>query len=178
MEKDGIEEVLIMEGDYTANWTPTKAGIYNIKYIVKDSYGLTASNEIQYLIGSDTTAYILYNNNAWDKAYIHYQVGNGMWTEVPGVKMLDCDVEGYPWIYLVDLGKECGTVCFNNGNGSWDSKNGSNYPVGVGTYGIKNGVQKNLEEVDTESQVTVYYNTGWSQPYIHYCLENGTWTSI
>lgn len=139
VEKDGEEEELTMNGDYSANWTPTEAGIYTIKYIVEDSYGMSASKEIQYMIGSDTSAYILYNNNSWNNAYIHYKVGNGAWTEVPGVQMLKCDSEGYSWVYLIDLKKQSGTVCFNNGNGSWDSNGGKNYTItaGVNSFGGK-----------------------------------------
>lgn len=86
------------------------------------------------------------------------------------------DKDGYTWKYVIDLkNAKDATICFNNGNNAWDSKNGSNYSVTAGVYGIKNGVQNNLGEVVTDKVVTVYYNTGWSQPYILYCLEKGSW---
>ena len=139
VEKDGEEEELAMIGNYGASWTPTEAGVYTIKYIVEGAYGMSASKEIQYMIGSDTSAYILYNNNSWNNAYIHYRVGNGAWTEAPGVQMLTCDSEGYSWVYVIDLKKQSGTVCFNNGNGSWDSNGGKNYTItaGVNSFGGK-----------------------------------------
>ncbi|MCR5608725.1 MAG: hypothetical protein K6G26_06645, partial [Lachnospiraceae bacterium] len=30
-------------------------------------------------------------------------------------------------------------VCFNDGKGNWDSRNGQNYTFGVGTYYYSNG---------------------------------------
>lgn len=86
------------------------------------------------------------------------------------------DKDGYTWKYVIDLkNAKDATICFNNGKNVWDSRNGSNYSVQAGVYGIKNGVQNNLREVVTDKVLTVYYNTGWNQPYILYCLEKGSW---
>lgn len=82
---------------------------------------------------------VYYKNTKFSRAYIHYGV-NGEWTKTPGVKMSRSDNSSYKWMYTIDLGDATeATVCFNNGNKVWDSKNGSNYKIGVGTYGIKNG---------------------------------------
>ena len=82
------------------------------------------------------TVKVYYKNSSWSNAYVHYKV-NGTWTSVPGVKMKASDRSGYTWMYTIDLGDTTSaTLCFNNGNGSWDSKNGSNYTVGTGVYGI------------------------------------------
>ena len=96
---------------------------------------------------------------------------------------------GY-WSYTIDLGKETGaTVCFNNGSGSWDSNNGSNYPVGVGAYLVTSGVGVSRMDSTATPTVTptqgnkavVYYkrsaSTSWSNAYIHYKVNNGKWTT-
>ena len=81
---------------------------------------------------------IYYNNPDWSIAYIHYKIGNGSWTDVPGIKMSNSDRIGYQWKYTIDLGnEENAEVCFNNGNGNWDSKNATNYVMYAGIYGIK-----------------------------------------
>lgn len=146
VEKDGEEETLIMSDSYTAKWTPIEGGIYTIKYTVTDGYGLTASKEIQYPIGTDTTAYILYKNSSWNRAYIHYKVGSGTWTTAPGVKMSNTDVEGYSWIYLIDVGSKTAVAAFNNGNNTWDNNSEKNYTITAGVNSI-GGTSKKLSSV-------------------------------
>ncbi|MCR5609838.1 MAG: hypothetical protein K6G26_12325 [Lachnospiraceae bacterium] len=47
---------------------------------------------------------------------------------------------GKYYAITIDLGSaKQATVCFNNGSGSWDSKNGANYTVGTGDYKVVNG---------------------------------------
>ena len=54
--------------------------------------------------------------------------------------MTSSNRNGYKWMYTIDLGTQSGAqVCFNNGNNWWDSRNGANYYVTAGTYGISNG---------------------------------------
>lgn len=137
----------------------------------------------------------LYYNSGWTNAYVHYKV-NGTWTTLPGEKMqATTEYEGYTYKYVIDLGNEASaTVCFNNGNGSWDSKNGANYTVMAGWYGISNGAVKKLEPLviispdrpivtvtptpAPENTVTVYYNnSNWSKAFIHYKLD-GVWTTV
>ena len=82
---------------------------------------------------------VYYKNSSWSQANIHYQV-NGTWTSVPGVKMSESDNSDYTWMYVIDLGDTTSAyVCFNNGKGSWDSKNSSNYYISGSAVGIKNG---------------------------------------
>ena len=67
---------------------------------------------------------------------------------MPGVAMeKNTDGNGYEWKYVIPVGDgEKATVCFNNGNGSWDSKNGANYTVTkAGVYAVKNGQIINLQ---------------------------------
>lgn len=81
---------------------------------------------------NQTTIYYRGYNNP----NIHYKIGNGSWTAVPGVKMeSNLDVDGYYYSITIDLGNEENlTACFNDGNGNWDSNNGNNYNFGVGKY--------------------------------------------
>ena len=78
----------------------------------------------------------------YSSPYIHYQVGDGNWTTVPGKAMTpDTTVDGYTHTYTIDLGtSDYANVCFNDGNNNWDSKNGQNYKFKKGTYTFKNGV--------------------------------------
>lgn len=83
-------------------------------------------------------------STSWTNAYIHYKV-NGVWTKAPGVKMTK--ISAGKWKYTIDLGNTTSaTFCFNNGSGSWDNNNGSNYTVGTGSYEVKeNKVSKVTE---------------------------------
>lgn len=143
-----------------------------------------------------TTTTIYYKG--YDTPYIHYKIGNGQWTSVPGVQMQKCDeLTGYTHKITVDLGTATMlTVCFNNGNGSWDSRNGANYTFNVGTYTYSNGVIKNIAVVSptvkpivtvtptctptvtpiSKNTATIYYK-GYNTPYIHYKVGDGNWTS-
>ena len=149
----------------------------------------------------------IYYNTGWETPYIHYKVGSGSWTTVPGVKMTATSEQtGYTHKYVLttDLDAENMTVCFNNGNGSWDSKNGNNYVLSFknGTvFGVSNGSISTLvtattspsatptvtetpvatttpTETPIENTVTIYYSTGWSSPYIHYTKGNNQWTAV
>lgn len=73
--------------------------------------------------------------------YIHYQAGNGKWTDVPGCAMTATnELNGYTHKYTINLGEaEYAYVCFNDGNGNWDSNNGNNYRFDAGTYTYSNG---------------------------------------
>ena len=134
--KDGKATDLVMSGNYKASWTPEEAGIYTIRYSITDGYGLTATKEIQYPIGSDNTAYVLYNKSSWSKAYIHYQLDPkaDKWTTAPGVQMSACNVPGYSWMYLIELNSATETrkVVFNNGNNTWDNNSEKNYTIKAG----------------------------------------------
>ena len=93
---------------------------------------------------------IYYSNSNFDDANIHYKDGSGKWTTTPGMQMNISDAQdGYAWKYVINIGSASSvTVCFNNGNGTWDSNNSDNYIISKpGCYGIKNGVITELEEV-------------------------------
>ncbi len=99
---------------------------------------------------ADSKTVIYYDNSNWSSANIHYKVGNGKWTSVPGVRMYESSKEGYGFRYTIELGDSDNvTFCFNDGNGNWDSRYGANYTAGAGTYGVKNGnVTRLADDID------------------------------
>lgn len=79
--------------------------------------------------------------NGYVNPYIHYQIGDGEWTDIPGVRMEEStEMEGYAYKAVINLGDSISaTVCFNDGNGTWDNNNGNNYTFGAGYYTYSNG---------------------------------------
>ena len=50
------------------------------------------------------------------------------------------EMPGYTHKITIDLGTATTlTACFNNGSGTWDSKNGANYTFNAGKYTYSNG---------------------------------------
>ncbi len=133
---------------YSRTWTPTETGNYTIEYYVRDGHDQEATATLDFTVVDDNTTTLYYNNDSWSQAYVHYKVNGGEWTSVPGVRMEDTtEQSGYRWKFDFDLGDADGvTVCFNDGNGNWDSRNAQNYYIGTGVYGIKNGSVNNLSE--------------------------------
>ncbi|HEX3075995.1 MAG TPA: carbohydrate binding domain-containing protein [Lachnospiraceae bacterium] len=127
--------------------------------------------------GSSITVYY---NTGWTTANMHYQIGTGAWTSVPGVAMSNSNVSGYK-VATIDLGSETNfTACFNNGSGSWDNNNGGNYKFTTpGTYTVKNGVITVGEPTPTiKNSITVYYFTSWTSTNMHYQIGAGAWTTV
>ena len=129
-------------GGYTGvgrsySFTPTEEGNYQVVCEFTDAAGEYAKDTLSFTVKNNANETVVYyKNNSWSTAYIHYSV-NGKWTSVPGVRMQSSDRSGYTWKYVIDLGTATSTqVCFNNGTGSWDSKNSANYQLKAGTYGI------------------------------------------
>ncbi|NLK94262.1 MAG: hypothetical protein GX275_03575, partial [Clostridiales bacterium] len=134
-------KILANSSSNSVTWKPTKAGIYKISAVATSgSETITAEKTITVKDVTSNITTIYYKG--YDNPYIHYQIGNGSWTNAPGVKMTSCtDVSGYYYKAEIDLGDATTlTACFNNGNGSWDSNNGNNYSFGVGSYTYSNGV--------------------------------------
>ena len=123
---------------HTYSWTPKKTGKVKVTYSVSEYEDHTENSQAITLDvkAASNTVKVYYKNSSWSKAYIHYKV-NGSWTSVPGVQMQSSDRSDYTWMYTIDLGDTTSaTVCFNNGNNSWDSNNSANYSVGTGEYAI------------------------------------------
>lgn len=92
--------------------------------------------------GTDNSITIYYKTS-WTTANIHYKIGSGSWTTVPGVSMDTSSYSGYK-VKTIDLGTKTSlTACFNNGNNTWDNNSSSNYSFSTaGTYTVVNGVIK------------------------------------
>ena len=116
----------------------------------------------------------VYYTTSYSTTYIHYINANGNWTNQPGEKM---NVIGNLASHTINLGNFDQTkVCFNNGAGKWDSKNGYNYVVkkGYDNY-IENGTVRYVKKGETfspnptpsDAPIT-HYNT------IYYCDVNTT----
>ena len=144
-DKDGN---LVKLQDYSSNsslkWTPETLGQYTIVLEVQDSVGV-ASKEIKYIVKDDNTIATIYYEG-YDSPYIHYCI-NGKWTPVPGVAMEKSnDVAGYSYKAKIDLGDaEEMKVCFNDGNGKWDSNSPEHYIFGAGYYTFSNGKITEIE---------------------------------
>lgn len=166
-------EAEVCFSDGNGNWDSKNAA----NYIVHKGTKGIRYEKIQELDKLQGKTVIYYHNDNWENAYIHYKTENGNWTQVPGIAMQsDNSKSGYQWKYVIDLcGASKAEVCFNDGNGNWDSQNTNNYTVYEGEYGIKEG---NVTDI-TERKLIVYYNhEGWENAYIHYKTESGEWTQV
>ena len=127
--------------DNTYEWTPSEAGIWTILVTAYDECG-NADGMYKYISvveKSKNVATIYYKG--FENPNIHYKIGNGSWTEVPGIPMKKSSaVDGYDYEITIDLNNENSlTACFNDGHGNWDSNYGNNYTFNKGTYTYSNG---------------------------------------
>ena len=139
--KDNKTETLTTNSDRTANWTPKEAGKYTMLLQIKHNGKYIAGRSIEVTVDKASENVVTIYYKGYSTPYIHYQVGNGSWTDAPGYKMTATNEKtGYTHKYTIDLGTSTyANVCFNNGNGSWDSRNGQNYHFEKGTYTFSNG---------------------------------------
>lgn len=131
-----------IKGSTSFTWKEPVVGNYTIQVSAKDATGESAEYSMPYVVKEEeqNKAVIYYGHKNWTSANIHYKVGNGVWTTVPGVKMEASDIDGYTWEFDIDLGDaKKALVCFTNGKGAWDSNSGKNYQVETGTVGIGKG---------------------------------------
>ena len=139
--KDNKTETLTTNSDRTANWTPKEAGKYTMLLQIKHNGKYIAGRSIEVTVDKASENVVTIYYKGYSTPYIHYQVGNGSWTDAPGNKMTSTNEKtGYTHKYTINLGTSTyANVCFNNGNGSWDSRNGQNYHFEKGTYTFSNG---------------------------------------
>ena len=121
---------------------------------VKGDIEITAQYEKE---KNKTTIYY----KGYDNPYIHYKVGNGSWTKVPGVKMeANTDVDGYNYAITIDLNEATSlTACFNDGNNNWDSNNNKNYTFGTGYYTYNNQKITKIAKPEKKLKITNIYTT-------------------
>lgn len=147
VDPDGKEEALISNGeDKSYSYKPSKSGKYTFKLKVIDATSniVTQEKTVEYISSNQVTIYY----KGYDNPYIHYKIGKGTWTTVPGMKMTNStDVDGYPYKAQIEIGDaDTLTACFNNGNGSWDNKSGNNYTFKSGYYLFTNGTISKIDK--------------------------------
>ena len=138
----------IADYTHTYSWTPKKAGKVKVTYSVSEYEDHTETSQAITLNvkAAGNTLKIYYKNSNWSKAYVHYKV-NGTWTNVPGMQMQASDRSDCKWMYTIDLGTATSaTVCFNDGNSTWDNNNKNNYVLNKGTYKISGGTITKLAD--------------------------------
>ncbi len=137
-----LVECITANSDGTATWTPTEEGGYTISARILTEDGFTAGTALgTFGVRSQPANAVTIYYKGYSHPNIHYQVGNGHWTSVPGVAMeATNEVSGCTHKYTIDLGNASyANVCFNDGHGNWDSRNGANYRFTQGTYKYSNG---------------------------------------
>nr|BAA22082.1 alpha-amylase [Bacillus sp.] [Bacillus sp. (in: firmicutes)] len=121
-------------------------------------------------------------SKGWSDYKIHYRVGTGAWTTAPGAGMTAACAG---WVsYTVPAGSTGATAAFNNGSGTWDNNNTSNYALSGAVSTVNGGVVGHTDPC-TESApapadtAVVFYSTnkGWSAYNIHYRVGTGAWTT-
>jgi alpha-amylase len=134
---------------------------------------------------SDGTGYHVYFRTGWTTPYIHYNTGSG-WTTSPGVVMTkSTDATNFPaalgWFsYDVPASTSSLEFVFNNGAGVWDNKGNANYKISVaGTWQVTSSVSSPPSATvltGSSTGVHIFFQTGWTAPYIHYNT-GSTWTT-
>lgn len=133
------------------------------------------------IITNNITIYYKTTNST---EYIHYKIGNGSWTTAPGVAMSSSSYSGYKSITINVGSASTLTACFNDGNGNWDNNNSNDYSFNVSSakeFTVENGAIRTgapSGSGSSTSSITLYYQTSWSNPNIHYKIGNGSWTTV
>ncbi|QIK84188.1 carbohydrate binding domain-containing protein [Sanguibacter sp. HDW7] len=85
---------------------------------------------------ADTTT-VYYPKGTWATTNIHFKVGSGAWTAVPGVRMAPaCD----GWLkHTIDSKGAKITAVFTDGAGAWDNNGSKDYTLSGETVQVKNG---------------------------------------
>ena len=137
IDMQDAECVTFCFNDGKGNWDSNNGQNY---HIAKGKYAVS-NGRVQAI---STNKAVIYYNNSWQKANIHYSIGNGEWTTAPGVAMKNSDKPGYRWMYILDIpDNQTADICFNDGN-NWDSCNGQNYHITAGEYEVVNGNLKRI----------------------------------
>ncbi|KAL4175741.1 hypothetical protein KRP22_000702 [Phytophthora ramorum] len=136
---------------------------------------------------NDGTGLYIYFRSGWTTPYTHYNTGSG-WTTSPGKAMTKSnDSANFPaalgW-FRYDLPASTTSLefVFNNGNGVWDNNGNGNYKVATaGTWQVTSSVSTPpsatvLTAASDGTGLHVFFQTGWTTPYIHYST-GSTWTT-
>lgn len=104
---------------------------------------------VKTISGEDYTNYVTTIYYAgFSNPFIHYSIGNGAWTNPPGIAMnSSAERSGFYYKKVIELGKATTLkACFNDGNGNWDNNYGNDYTFGYGTYTFKNGIIEKINK--------------------------------
>ena len=140
--EDGTKETITTGSNSNLlKWTPSKSGKCMVCVNAEDSIGQKAYSQTNFNVADKVENYVTIYYNGWENTNIHYKIGDGSWTSVPGVPMIKTDeLEGYTHKITIPLGEATKlTCCFNDGNGNWDNNNKSDYTLEPGEYLIDNG---------------------------------------
>lgn len=120
-------------------------------------------------------------NKGWSGYNVHYQVGSGAWTAVPG-KTMAAACTG--WVSTtIATGGATVTAAFTNGSGTWDNNGSANYTLSGTTAAVKDGAVTTTNPCSATTPATnqtIYYSTskGWSAYNVHYRVGTGGWTVV
>ncbi|MEN0130096.1 MAG: carbohydrate-binding module family 20 domain-containing protein [Brevundimonas sp.] len=99
--------------------------------------GSTTSPTATPTSGATTTVYYA-TTRGWSSYRIHYKVGGGAWTTVPGEAMAAA-CSGWVSREVVSGGAAV-TAAFNDGNGQWDNNAGKDYTLSGAVVSVRDGV--------------------------------------
>ena len=150
---------LSTNSDNSASFSATTPGTYTIHAAFEFKNKTICSNTVKVTVTKASENVITIYYKGYSTPYIHYQVGSGAWTAVPGKAMTaTSEKSGYTHKYTISLGTATyANVCFNDGRGNWDSRNGANYRFNKGTYTYYGGTIRSAssnaelpqEDIDT-----------------------------
>ncbi len=117
----------------------------------------------------------LYYETSWSTPYIHYNADGAGWTTTPGVQMQSTALSNFKYI---EINAQSLEFAFNDGNGTWDSNNGSNYAItqpGLYTVGFGGNLLPDYNPI----RIEIYYDSAFTpQTHIHYNVDNKGWTTL
>ncbi|MCR5608550.1 MAG: alpha-amylase [Lachnospiraceae bacterium] len=171
-----------------------KAGIYTLSESVVNAgapmgYDPNAPivEEIDDIVVDDSQLTVYYYTT-WETPYVHYSIGDGAWTTVPGVPMDATETKNLYTIALPMNSEDIATLCFNDGGDNWDSRYGLNYELSAGSYivydmeatpGTYEDAVERFSTPGNPAELTVYYyNKDWDSAYIHYQAGMQGWTTV
>ena len=141
--RNGVQIATTAATSYNdASLTPSTTYSYAVR--ARDASGNTSASSAALSVttapAGGNTATVYYRNTAnWSTVNMHFAPTGGNWTAVPGVPMTTA-CTGWK-SKTVSLGAAAGLLAaFNNGAGSWDSKGGANYALGIGLSAVSSGV--------------------------------------
>lgn len=95
---------------------------------------------VGYAVAADTATVFYKPPGGWTTTNIHYSIGGGPWTNVPGAAMDEAPCAGWAR-KTIDLGSAASLkAAFNNGSGAWDNNGTHDYVIGAGRTTIADGV--------------------------------------